>query len=203
MFPIQSRLEAMSVPRPAAPLASTVPVQQTTFSYSSSSSSISSRGSYDLSTPPPTAFATPVDSLLDITPRKSSFSSEQGAAYAFPSWPNRVSLTSQSSLEDACVNSRISDEDLLWMPENAGTAPLGNEATETEAFLPPTMEELIIQEQRHRANFLAKVDAHARATHALRQEKQAMSARETKPKKRRVVPTPKRRAHSASKVMAQ
>lgn len=203
MFPIQSRLEAMSARKAAAPIASTVPAQPVTFSYSSSSS-ISSTESYDLATPPPTpTIATPIDSLLDITPRKSSFSSEQGAAYAFPSWPKRVSLTSHDSLEDVCVNSRISDEDLLWIPENAGTEPLGNEATETEGFRAPTQEELIMQEQRHRANFLAKVDAHARATHALRQEKQAMSARDAKPKKRRVATTPKRRAHSASKVMAQ
>lgn len=201
MFPIQSRLQAMSVPRPAAPLASTDPVHQATFSYSSSSS-LSSNGFYSPSTPPPT----PVNTLLDISPRKSSFSSEQGAAYAFPSWPNRVSLTSHSSIEDVCVNSRLSDEDLLWMPENAGIAPRGNETTEIEASRLPTKEEQIQEELRNRANFRAMLEAHAHtraAAHVLPQEKQPMSARDSKPKKRRVVPTPKRRAHSASKVMAQ
>jgi hypothetical protein len=62
-----------------------------------------------------------------------------------------------------------------------------------------------IAEQEDRANFLAKVEAHARATQALRSAKQSIVAEReaSKRKKRRVVPTPKRRAHSASKVLSQ
>jgi hypothetical protein len=153
--------------------------------------------------PPPT----PTDSLLDINPRKSSFSSEQGAAYAFPSWPNRPSLSTNSST-DSCASAYLSDDDLLWMPENAAAEKAVEEATQdTEAMCSVTMEQQLqriraIAEQEDRANFMAKVEAHARATQALRQAKQTIAdeSENSKRKKRRVAPTPKRRAHSASKV---
>jgi hypothetical protein len=93
------------------------------------------------------------------------------------------------------------------MPENAGAEKAVEEATqETEVICSVTMEQQLqriraIAEQEDRANFMAKVDAHARATQALRQAKQTIhESQSSKPKKRRVVPTPKRRAHSASKV---
>lgn len=153
--------------------------------------------------PPPT----PSDSLLDINPRKSSFSSEMAAAYAFPSWPNRPSLSSNDS-SDSCASAYLTDDDLLWMPENSAAEQAVEEATtQNTAFCSVTMEQQLqrmraIAEQEDRANFLAKVEAHARATQALRNAKQTIvTDRETsKRKKRRVVPTPKRRAHSASKV---
>ncbi|KAJ5952571.1 uncharacterized protein N7479_010984 [Penicillium vulpinum] len=201
MIPIQSRLHEMSLPKAAAPLASTDPAQPTFAWSGSASSSMSSPFA-----PPPT----PSDSLLDINPRKSSFSSEMGAAYAFPSWPNRPSLSSNDST-DSCASAFLSDDDLLWMPENSGAEKAVEEAINQDATIcSVTMEQQLqrmraIAEQEDRANFLAKVDAHARATLALRTAKQTIVAeRETsKRKKRRVVPTPKRRAHSASKVHSQ
>ncbi|CAI7574853.1 unnamed protein product [Penicillium bialowiezense] len=188
MIPIQSRLQAMSLPKAAAPIASTDPAQ-VTFCWSGSSGSFESIMSSPFAPPP-----TPTDTLLDINPRKSSFSSEQGAAYAFPSWPNRPSLSTNDSM-DSCTSAYLSDDDLLWMPENAGTEKAVEEA--------PLQRMRAIAEEEDRANFMARVDAHARATLALRQEKQTLvieRERDTKRKKRRVVPTPKRRAHSASKV---
>ncbi|KAJ5782686.1 hypothetical protein N7457_004460 [Penicillium paradoxum] len=198
MIPIQSRLLAMSAPKGSAPIASTDPAQPT-FAWSGSSTSSLMSSPF---APPPT----PTDSLLDINPRKSSFSSEMAAAYAFPSWPNRPSLSSNGSA-DSCASAYLSDDDLLWMPENSAAEQAVEEATNQATLCSVTMEHQLqrmraIAEQEDRANFLAKVDAHARATQALRTTKQAIvNERETsKRKKRRVVPTPKRRAHSASKV---
>ncbi|CAG7947419.1 unnamed protein product [Penicillium nalgiovense] len=202
MIPIQSRLQEMSLPKAAAPIASTDPAQPTFAWSGSASSSMSSPFA-----PPPT----PSDSLLDINPRKSSFSSEMGAAYAFPSWPNRPSLSSNGST-DSCASAFLSDDDLLWMPENSAAEQAVDEAINQDAgtICSVTMEQQlqrmrVIAEQEDRANFLAKVEAHARATQALRSAKQSIVAeRETsKRKKRRVVPTPKRRAQSASKVLSQ
>lgn len=106
---------------------------------------------------------------------------------------------------DSCASAYLSDDDLLWMPENAGTEQEVEETPAAEPMCSVTMEQQLqrmraIAEEQDRANFMAKVDAHARATLALRQEKQTVIERDTKRKKRRVVPTPKRRAHSASKV---
>ncbi|CAI7644241.1 unnamed protein product [Penicillium crustosum] len=184
MIPIQSRLHEMSLPKAAAPIASTDPAQPT-FAWSGSASC--------------------------SIPRKSSFSSEMGAAYAFPSWPNRPSLSSNNSA-DSCASAFLSDDDLLWMPENSAAEQAVDEAINQDAstICSVTMEQQLqrlraIAEQEDRANFLAKVEAHARATHALRTAKQSVVAeRETsKRKKHRVAPTPKRRAHSASKVLSQ
>jgi hypothetical protein len=131
-----------------------------------------------------------------------------GAACAFPSWPNRQSL-STGDCHDSCTNAYLSDEDLLWMPENAGAEPpeLDEDATKTHEMVSSlTMEQQLarmraVAEEEDRLRFLAKVEAHARATQALRQTKLAMHDRDTtssKRKKRRIVPTPKRRAHSSS-----
>lgn len=108
---------------------------------------------------------------------------------------------------DSCTSAYLSDDDLLWMPENAGTEKTVEESP-VEPVCSVTMEQQLqrmraIAEEEDRANFMARVDAHARATLALRQEKQSIvidRERDSKRKKRRVVPTPKRRAHSASKV---
>lgn len=187
-----------------APVASTDPAQ-VSFSWSGSSFECSPLS--NPSAPPPT----PTDSLYDINPRKSSFSSEygMGAACAFPSWPNRASLSSADSCDLFVNNAYLSDEDLLWMPEN----PI----LEEELALKPThmvssatmqqqLERMrVIAEQEDRARFLAKVDAHARATQALRQPKTVATERSPlapttpKSKKRRPVLN-KRRAHSSSKV---
>ncbi|KAJ5654183.1 hypothetical protein N7490_001186 [Penicillium lividum] len=204
MIPIQSRIRDMAIAKApvVAPVASTDPAQ-VSFSWSGSSFECSPLS--NPSAPPPT----PTDSLYDINPRKSSFSSEygMGAACAFPSWPNRASLANSCDL--FVNNAYLSDEDLLWMPEN----PIPEE----EPMPQPITTEQQLQrmrvaaEQEDRARFLAKVDAHARATQALRQSKTHAVATERTPtatpttvtsktnKKRRVVAN-KRRAHSSTKV---
>ncbi|KAJ5165860.1 hypothetical protein N7492_006156 [Penicillium capsulatum] len=196
VIPIRLREMPLSKASTAAPVASTDPAQ-VCFSWSGSSFECSPLSTP--SAPPPT----PADSLLDLSPRKSSFSSEygMGAACAFPSWPNRPSLASADSA-DSFTNAFLSDEDLLWMPENAGVElPLSEEPTQPEPACSMTMEQQLqriraIAEQEDRARFLAKVEAHARATQALRQTKAVNERVSPKPKKRRVV-APKRRAHSS------
>lgn len=206
VIPIQSRLRDMSLTKASAiaPVASTDPAQ-VTFSWSGSSFECSPLS--NPSAPPPT----PTDSLLDITPRKSSFSSEygMGAACAFPSWPNRASLSSADS-NDSFVNAYLSDEDLLWMPENAATNSVVDETMpiESELVSSMAMEQQLLRiraaaEEKDRMCFLAKVEAHARATQAVRQAKleklAVVSERDsTKRRKRRVAPSPKRRTHSSS-----
>ncbi|KAF3385364.1 hypothetical protein F1880_002763 [Penicillium rolfsii] len=205
MIPIQSRIRDMALAKSSlvAPLASTDPAQ-VSFSWGGSSFECSPLS--NPSAPPPT----PTDSLLDIHPRKSSFSSEygMGAACAFPSWPKGTSLSTEET-HDNINNAYLSDEDLLWMPENAGSEPpeLDEEATKTHEMVSSmTMEQQLarmraVAEEEDRLRFLAKVEAHARATQALRQTKLAMhdsSSSTKRSKKRRVVPTPKRRAHSSS-----
>ncbi|KAJ5561110.1 hypothetical protein N7535_009307 [Penicillium sp. DV-2018c] len=197
MIPIQSRLQEMALPKGSPPVASTDPAYPT-FTWNSTGSSIMSSPF----APPPT----PTDSLLDIHPRKSSFSSEMAAAYAFPSWPNRPSLSTNDS-SYSCASAFLSDDDLLWMPENSAAEQAVDIASQSSVTCSVTTEQQLqrlnaLREAEARANFLARVDAHARATKALRSAKQAViTERETsKNKKRRVVPTHKRRAHSASKV---
>ncbi|KAJ5587195.1 uncharacterized protein N7459_002960 [Penicillium hispanicum] len=204
VIPIQSRIREMALAKAptVAPVASTDPAQ-VSFSWSGSSFECSPLS--NPSAPPPT----PTDSLLDITPRKSSFSSEygMGAACAFPSWPNRPSLSSGDSNDSFVNNAYLSDEDLLWMPENAAveTPPLEESATpEAETVCSLTMEQQLKRmraaAEEDRARFLARVDAHARATQAIRQAKLAQGNERIspKPKKRRAVPERKRRAHSST-----
>jgi hypothetical protein len=103
------------------------------------------------------------------------------------------------------------------MPENAGTEQAVEEATNIDAELAHsiTLEQQLQRiraaaaEEEARVNFLARVDAHARATHALRLAKVNVTETVTvnqrdssKRKKRRAAPSPKRRAHSASKVLS-
>lgn len=208
VIPIQTRLRDMSLPKasPIAPVASTDPAQ-VTFSWSGSSFECSPLS--NPSAPPPT----PTDSLLDITPRKSSFSSEygMGAACAFPSWPNRPSLSSVDPHDstESYGNAYLSDEDLLWIPQNAATKAQTEPPMIEAASM--TMEQQLQQiraaaEEEDRLRFLARVEAHARATQALRQAKQEKLAviperDSSKRRKRRVVPTLKRRAHSSSAKM--
>jgi hypothetical protein len=214
-MPIQSRLRDMTLAKASAiaPVAST-DLAQVTFSWSGSS--FESSPLSNPSAPPPT----PTDSLLDITPRKSSFSSEygMGAACAFPSWPNRPSLASADSNDSFTNNAYLSDEDLLWMPENAAADLAIQEAGPQvpEMVSSATMEQQlqrmrVVAEQEDRLRFLAKVEAHARATQALRQAKSdklavidesttSLSKPSTLPsksRKRRLALSPKRRTHSS------
>ncbi|KAJ5279240.1 hypothetical protein N7478_004612 [Penicillium angulare] len=206
MIPIQSRIRDMALAKApvVAPVASTAPVHA---SFSSSGSSSEYSLLSNPSAPPPT----PTNSLYDINPRKSSFSSEygMGAACAFPSWPNRASLSSGESSDLFVNNAYLSDEDLLWIPEQSIPE---EETTQEPADIisSVTMEQQLAQiraaaEDEDRARFLAKVQAIARAQQALRQAKSVATERPTltvtpkSNKKRRVYPS-KRRAHSASKV---
>ncbi|KAJ5740230.1 hypothetical protein N7493_000102 [Penicillium malachiteum] len=205
MIPIQSRIRDMALAKATvvAPVASTDPAE-VTFSWSGSSFECSPLS--NPSAPPPT----PTDSLYDISPRKSSFSSEygMGAACAFPSWPNRASLSSGDSCDSFVNNAYLSDEDLLWIPEN----PIPEEEPtpeETVNVSSMTMEQQLqriraVAEQEDRARFMAKLQAHARATQGLRQPKvvapvERVTVTPKSSRKRRVIPT-KRRTHSAPKV---
>lgn len=209
MIPIQTRIREMALAKPAAlaPIASTDSAE-VTFSLSGSSFECSPLS--NPSAPPPT----PTSSLYDINPRKSSFSGEygMGAACAFPSWPNRAQLSGGTPCDSFVNNAYLSDEDLLWMPENSCMEE-DSKAQDTELAASMTMEQqlqrmraIAAAEEEDRVRFLARVQAHARATHALRQTKTVATERVTVAptpksarKQRRVVPN-KRRAHSSSKV---
>ncbi|OXV06865.1 hypothetical protein Egran_05368 [Elaphomyces granulatus] len=146
---------------------------QLSYSFSNSTLSSPSRSSLPPSPPPPPPPPppSPNDTLLDITPRKSSLSIAIGmsASCAFPSWPNRSSLLSADS--DSVVSSYLSDEDLF----PAGT-PSSSSVNEELGIAVPvigvpdlTIEEQIqmiraaAEEDEQRGRFLAHVHAHARA----------------------------------------
>lgn len=203
MIPIQMRIPGMALAKAttAAPVATTDPAQ-VSFSWSGSSYECSPLS--NPSAPPPT----PTDSLYDINPRKSSFSSEygMGAACAFPSWPNRASLSNANPCDTGINSAYLSDEDLLWMPENPTELPIleEDEPTQPKHILSSMKMEQQLEliraaaEEEDRARFMAKVEAHARATQAVRQSKVHSSSERSpsKSKKRRPVQN-KRRAHSS------
>ncbi|RHZ43032.1 uncharacterized protein CDV56_100157 [Aspergillus thermomutatus] len=146
------------------------------------------------------------DTLLDIHPRKISFSGVLGmsSACAFPSWPNRPSLLSSDS-EGSTATAYLSDEDLLF--SNGSTSSSESAIEEESAAQEPAMgahslttEQQIqmvraaAEEEAHRARFLAQVQAHARAQQALRVSQMAAAEKEnTKSKKRRTLSDKKRR----------
>ncbi|KAB8077780.1 hypothetical protein BDV29DRAFT_41488 [Aspergillus leporis] len=157
--------------------------------------------------PPPT----PENSLLDITPRKCSFSTAFGMsnACAFPSWPNRPSLISTVT-EVSNGSAYISDEDLYFDLTPQSESAIDEESAVEESGRPGdlTTEQQIqmmraaAEEEAHRARFLAQVQAHARAQQALRVSQVATIEKENaKRKKRRAVPERKRRAPSATKAV--
>ncbi|KAJ5893665.1 hypothetical protein N7495_005356 [Penicillium taxi] len=218
VMPIQTRIPTMALTKPtlAGAVASTEPAMPN-FSWSGSECSLRSLSTLsNPSAPPPT----PTDSLYDINPRKSSFSSEygMGAACAFPSWPTRLSLSSTDPSESFVNNAFLSDEDLLWMPENSACDTL---LEEPEPEFPTSMNvEQQVQraravaaaEEQDRARFMAKVNAHAIAYQALRHGKSPKNTVSVSVNEReRIVPTAKRnkkrpvlgakrRAQSSSKV---
>lgn len=184
-----------------ATTATTTDPAQVSFSWSGSSFECSPLS--NPSAPPPT----PTDSLYDINPRKSSFSHEygMGAACAFPSWPNRESLSNAKPCDSFVNNAYLSDEDLLWMPENPIELPEDECVSQEPKHILSSMKmeqhlELIraAAEEEDRARFMAKVEAHARATQAVRHAKITSSSERSpsKSKKRRPA-QPKRRAHSS------
>ncbi|EAW13219.1 uncharacterized protein ACLA_016650 [Aspergillus clavatus NRRL 1] len=146
------------------------------------------------------------DTLLDIKPRKISFSSVLGmsSACAFPSWPNRPSLLNSDS-ESSTATAYLSDEDLLFSTdstsssesaieeESAAQEPgMGGHSLTTEQQI--QMLRAAAEEEAQRARFLAQVQAHARAQQALRVAQVAATDKEnTKRKKRRTFSDKKRR----------
>ncbi|KAE8154974.1 hypothetical protein BDV25DRAFT_135311 [Aspergillus avenaceus] len=160
--------------------------------------------------PPPT----PEDSLLDITPRKCSFSSAFGMSNscAFPSWPNRPSLISTDT-ERSTGNAYISDEELYFDLSPESESAVEEESAVQESLRPGdlTTEQQIqmmraaAEEEAHRARFLAQVQAHARAQQALRVSQlptvEKENAKRSSSKKRRATPDRKRRAFSGTKVV--
>jgi hypothetical protein len=132
----------------------------------------------------------------------------RNASCAFPSWPNRSSLFSDS---DESVSAYLSDEDLfptstvspasevvLDDDEHSGLHPiLGAPGLTTEEQI--HMMHAADDEDERRLRFLAHVQAHARAQQALRAA-QLAAAEQTgmKRKKRRVPADKKRRTASSS-----
>ncbi|KAJ5141798.1 hypothetical protein N7526_002793 [Penicillium atrosanguineum] len=190
VIPIQSRLRDMTLAKASAiaPVASTDPAQVT---FSWSGSSFESSPLSNPSAPPPTPHRLP---------------SRYHTAQIF--LLQRVRADSNDSFTN---NAYLSDEDLLWMPENAAADAAITEAGPQipEMVCSATMEQQLqrmraIAEQEDRLRFLAKVEAHARATQALRQaksDKLSVASERTpspsKPRKRRLAPSPKRRTHSS------
>jgi hypothetical protein len=147
------------------------------------------------------------DTLLDIHPRKTSFSDVLGmsSACAFPSWPKRPSLLGSDS-EGSTATAYLSDEDLLFSsgPASSSESAIEEESAAQEPAMGAhslTTEQQIqmvraaVEEEAHRARFLAQVQAHARAQQALRVAQMAATEKEnTKSKKRRTFSDKKRRA---------
>ncbi|KAL1994768.1 hypothetical protein VTN49DRAFT_955 [Thermomyces lanuginosus] len=181
------------------------------FSFGSTTSSTSTASSPS-SLPPPPPPPTPNDGLLDITPRKSSFSSSMGmsAACAFPSWPKGDCLLSPDS--ETTASSYLSDEDLCFSSSDITTPPSETAIEEDPASDPLNDPELTTEEQirliqqaaedERRMRYFAHVQAHARAQQAFRAAQLAAAEREAaKRKKARRVQT-KRRTTSSSKAAA-
>lgn len=159
---------------------------------------------------PPPPPPSPNDNLLDITPRKTSFSTsyERHNTCAFPSWPNRPDLLNHDSVSSS-VSSYLSDEDLFCDDiASPAEAVLDDEAIVEGSMLggPGLTTEQQIQmmraaaeEEQQRARFLAQVHAHARAHQAFKASQLAAAERENaKRKKRRALPGKKNRSTSSS-----
>lgn len=175
----------LSVATPSPDSATGAMAFSVSFNYSELASPPSSSPSSSCSScsmPPPPPPTTPNDDMLDITPRKCSFSTfssstpRTNSICAFPSWPNRPSLlNNHDCARESTASSYLSDEDLLPdspdSPDSdsgAATAAIDEESaarkTPTASYL--TTEQQIqlvkaaIEEERCRARFLAQVRAH-------------------------------------------
>lgn len=189
----QSYKSDLSAPTPSPDTATGAMAFSLSFGYSELSSPAS------LPPPPPPS---PND-MLDITPRKCSFSNTTplaNNACAFPSWPAGPSLLSGGDV-DAVASSFLSDED-LWLPPtpNSDSAIVDPESAApnpgTDAPGLTTEQQIqMMHEEQHRARFMAQVEAHARAHRATRIAQQAMMEREMakRAKQRKVRPEVKRR----------
>lgn len=140
-----------------------------------------------------TTTATASSTLVDLSPRKSSYTSygQSSSSCAFPSWPNRPSLvcsdpdqsTSSSAMNNttpSTPSAYISDEELLDTPLSSPSEELGDDKQSLDPTLMSmsyTTEQRIrhmremAEEEEGRAQFLAQVQAHARAQQAMRLQK--------------------------------
>ncbi|KAL2826501.1 hypothetical protein BDW59DRAFT_161019 [Aspergillus cavernicola] len=157
--------------------------------------------------PPPPSLN---DDLLDINPRKCSFSSNSmNNACAFPSWPNRPSLISADSGASS-ASAYLSDEDLFTDgpvtpepvdEESAAYDPrMGSASLTTEQQI--QLLRAAKEEEVQRVRFLAQVQAHAKAQQAIRFAQLSATEKESskRTKKRKpVVAEKKRRTTSSSK----
>ncbi|PGH16491.1 hypothetical protein AJ80_05176 [Polytolypa hystricis UAMH7299] len=161
------------------------------YSYSFSNSTFSSPAS--LPPPPPPS---PSDSLLDITPRKSSFSMTAGrsSACAFPSWPNRSSLYSDS---ESSASAYLSDEDLFFSDSPAPEAVI-DEEEELTTEQQISRYNQAAEEQEQRVQYLANLHAHARAQQALRSAQLAAEQAGGKQRRKRRVHIEKKKRSSSS-----
>ncbi|KLJ11557.1 hypothetical protein EMPG_13251 [Blastomyces silverae] len=176
------------------------------FSFSTSTFSSPSGSPSSIPPPPPPS---PNDSLLDIAPRKSSFSTASGrnTSCAFPSWPNRSSLFSDS---DSTASAYLSDEDLFPTSPSPGSESAFEE--DAASYHPVfgagelTTEQQIslinngrADEEERRQRYLANAHAQLRAQQALRAA-QILAAEQSggKRRKRRVVTTDKKRRAASS-----
>ncbi|KAL5343227.1 hypothetical protein BJX70DRAFT_394230 [Aspergillus crustosus] len=177
--------------------------------------SFSSTYSPMASMPPPPPPPSLNDDLLDINPRKCSFSSNSmNNACAFPSWPNRPSLITADS-EVSTASAYLSDEDLFPDGPITPEPAVDEESAAYDPRMGPaslTTEQQIqmlraaAEEEAQRARFLAQVQAHAKAQQAIRVAQLAASEKEsnkrTKKQRKPVVAEKKRRTTSHSKTVA-
>ncbi|KAF9891805.1 hypothetical protein FE257_003286 [Aspergillus nanangensis] len=155
----------------------------------------------------PTPAPSPSDSLLDISPRKGSFTSAFGVSNsnscAFPSWPNRPSLISTDH-EVSTTSAYISDEDLYFDLSPAADTAVDEESAVCDPLDLTTEQQIQMmraaaEEEAQRARLLAQVQAHARAQQAMRVAQLAAAEREnSKRRKRKAIVEKKRRTTSSS-----
>ncbi|KAF3490812.1 OefB [Arthroderma uncinatum] len=178
---------------------------------SSAASSPSPPSSFPQPAPPPPS---PCDGLLDIYPRKTSFSTISGSntSCAFPSWPNRSSLYSGSEDEgSSSASAYLSDEDLFPVSSSGSNpatmmmeSPFGSDSFEDDTPAIIGAPGLTTEEQiRHineaedwRMRNYVQAQAQARALQALRAAQLAAveQAQASRHRKRRAG-TKKRRSH--------
>ncbi|RMJ22312.1 hypothetical protein PHISP_06809 [Aspergillus sp. HF37] len=169
----------LSVATPSPDSATGAMAFSASFGYSdlATSSAPSLSSSTSSSTMPPPPPPSPINDMLDITPRKCSFSSLASSTArtnntcAFPSWPNRPSLlnTSHSPPKDdsSTASAFLSDED-LYVPDAPDTPPAVDEESAARVPAAPvlTTEQQVqllkaaAEEERCRARFMAQVKAH-------------------------------------------
>ncbi|EZF28421.1 hypothetical protein TMEN_5048 [Trichophyton mentagrophytes] len=193
------------------------------FGSSAASSPVSPPSSFPQPAPPPPS---PCDGLLDIYPRKTSFSTISGSntSCAFPSWPNRSSLYSGSEEgSHGSASAYLSDEDLFPISSTSSSSnpmlaametPFGSDSFDDNENAIIGNPELTTEEQiRHmnetedwRMRQYVQAQAQARALQALRAAQLAAveHAQASRQRKKRASgsSSKKRRAHRGSAAVA-